>query len=109
MDEADAARVACRHRQCGRRPAAARLQDAGARQQDHGAAGARLGRAGYHDAARVFRAASVSGPFQRLSELPVPPGGIPAGQQERGHAQAACAPRRPAGAGTHRLRGPFAV
>jgi tryptophan 2,3-dioxygenase len=33
----------------------ARLQDAGAGQQDHGAAGARLGRAGHHDAARVQR------------------------------------------------------
>lgn len=43
------------------------------------------------------------------SELPVPPDRIPAGQQECGHAETACAPRRPAGPGAQRVRRALAV
>ncbi len=44
-----------------RRRPGQRLQDAGARLAHHGAAGARLGRAGHHDAARVQRDPALPG------------------------------------------------
>jgi tryptophan 2,3-dioxygenase len=46
---------------CAPRRAGHRLQDAGAREQDHGAAGARLGRAGHHDTARIQRHPALPG------------------------------------------------
>ena len=75
------------------------VQDAGAREPHHGAAGARLGRAGDDDAARVLGDPALPVGQQRLPELPVPLHRVHAGQQERGHAQAARAPARPARAG----------
>ena len=71
-----------------------RLQDAGAGQPHHGAAGACLGRAGDHDAARVQRDPPLPRQLQRFPERAVPLHRVRAGQQERGDAQAARAPAR---------------
>ena len=98
VDEADAARAACGRRGHRRRPHGAGLQDAGAGVEDHGAAGARLGRAGHDDAARVQRHPALPGQQQRLPELAVPLHRIQPGQQECRDAEAARAPARPAGA-----------
>jgi hypothetical protein len=106
VDEADAARAARRHRPRRRRPAAHGLQDAGAGVEDHGAAGARLGRAGDDDAARVQRDPALPAQQQRLPELAVPLHRIQPGQQERRDAAAACATARAAGRGAGRLRAP---
>ena len=81
------------------RRARQRLQDAGAREPHHGAAGARLGRAGDDDAARVLGDPALPGEQQRLPELAVPLHRVHARQQERRDAEAARAPARHPGAG----------
>ena len=96
VDEAAAARARGGDRRGLGRRAAPRLQDARPGEQDHGAAGPRLGRAGDDDAARVLGDASLARLEQRLPELAVPDDRVPPRQQERGDAEAACAPARPA-------------
>ncbi|CAA9405330.1 MAG: Tryptophan 2,3-dioxygenase, partial [uncultured Ramlibacter sp.] len=109
VDEADAARAARRHRLRGARPARERLQDAGAGVADHGAAGACVGRALDHDPGGVQRHPALPGQFQRLPERTVPLHRVLAGQQERGHAQAARTPARPAGTSAGCVRGALAL
>ena len=109
VDEAAADRVGFRHRRHPRRPPAARFQEAGARQPHHGAAGARLGRAGDDDAARIQRHPPVPGAVQRLSELSIPLHRIRAGQQERGDVETSRAQAREAGAGAVVLRSALAL
>ncbi|CAG9187801.1 hypothetical protein BVI2075_10029 [Burkholderia vietnamiensis] len=94
MDEARAVRAARRARRGARRRAAARVQDARARVADPRAARAGVERAVDDDAVRVFGDAPVSRPVVGFSVVPVPAARIPARQQERADAAAACAPAR---------------